>query len=277
MDKMFFVTSKLGWAIISPGNLIVILITFATIMLLLKKVTIAKWILIPLMIATWFVMAYPLTDSLIAPLETRFSKPTLLPQHIDGIIILGGGEKLKQSLSWQTQELGDGGDRLIGAAILARYYPDAPVIYSGGSGSLQPIQNEQNEASIAQTLLMAIGIAKDRLIIEPQSRNTAENFLFLKHKLPKPNGTYLLVTSAFHMPRSVGVARQQAINVIAYPVDYWSNKKELRQWDFDFIGHLQTLDLAWHEWLGLTAYYWTGKTSEWFPRDMSEPGRNVRE
>lgn len=267
MDEVFFVVSKLGWAIASPGNLIVLLMTFATIMLLLNKVTIAKWILIPLTIANFLLMVYPFSDSLLSPLEKRFSKPTALPQNIDGIIVLGGGEKLKQSLSWQTQELGDAGDRFIGAAVLAKHYPHAPIIYSGGSNLLRPVQYDAN---IAQMLLTAIGISKERLVIESQSRNTAENFLFMKAKLPKPNGSYLLVTSAFHMPRSVGVARKQAINVIPYPVDYMTNNKELRQWDFDYIAHLEILDLAWHEWLGLTAYYWTGKTSEWLPRAISE-------
>lgn len=270
MDEVFFVASKLGWAIASPGNLIVLLMTFATMMLLLNKVTIAKWILVPLMIINCFLMAYPISDSLLLPLETRFSKPIPLPQNIDGIIVLGGGEKLTQSLSWHTQEIGDAGDRFIGAAVLAKHYPNAPIIYSGGSNLLRPVQNGQNEVNIAQKLLTAIGISKDRLIIESQSRNTAENFLFLKPKLPKLNGSYLLVTSAFHMPRAVGVARQQSINVIPYPVDFMTNKEPLRQWDFDYIGHLEILDLAWHEWLGLTAYYWTGKISEWLPRDISE-------
>jgi uncharacterized SAM-binding protein YcdF (DUF218 family) len=267
MDEVFFVVSKVGWAIASPANLVILLMTFATIMLLLNKVTVAKWILIPLTIANFFLMAYPFSDSLLSPLETRFSKPIQLPQNVDGIIVLGGGEKLTQSLSWHTQELGDAGDRFIGAAVLAKQFPDVPIIYSGGSNLLRPFKNEAN---IAQTILTAIGISKDRLIIESQSRNTAENFLFLKPKLPKLNGSYLLVTSAFHMPRAVGVARQQSINVIPYPVDFMSNKEPLRQWDFDYIGHLEILDLAWHEWLGLTAYYWTGKTSEWLPQDISE-------
>lgn len=269
MDNVFFVVSKLLWTILSPGNLIIILMTVATIMLLLKKVTIAKWILIPLMLVSWLVMVYPLTDSLISPLETRFSKSISLPEKIDGIIVLGGGEKLKQSLSWLTAELGDGADRFIGAAILAKHYPDVPIIYSGGSNLLQ-FQRGQDDANIAETVLTAIGIAKERLIIESQSRNTAENFLFLKPKLPVLKGTYLLVTSAYHMPRSVGVARQQAINVIPYPVDFMSNKSEFRQWDFDFINHLEILEIAWHEWLGLTVYYWTDKTSQWLPQNISE-------
>ncbi|HDY85100.1 hypothetical protein LCGC14_0524010 [marine sediment metagenome] len=269
MDDIFFVVSKLAWALLSPSNLIIILMTLATIMLLVNKVSVAKWIFIPLMMVSWFVMAYPLTDSLISPLETRFSKPTLLPDKIDGIIVLGGGEKLKQSLSWHTAELGDAGDRFIGAAVLAKHYPQAPIIYSGGSNLLQ-YQNGQDDINIARTILTAVGITEERLIIESKSRNTAENFQFLKPKLPTVNGTYLLVTSAYHMPRSVGIARQQSINVIPYPVDYMSNKKPFQQWDFDFIGHLEILDVAWHEWLGLTVYYWTNKTAQWFPQEMAE-------
>jgi len=274
MDEAFFVVSKLAWALLSPGNLIVILMSCATIMLLFNKFSITKWILVPLMIVSWFIMAYPLTDSLISPLETRFNKPSLLPDKIDGIIVLGGGEKLKQSLSWHTAELGDGGDRFIGAAVLAKYYPQAPIIYSGGSNLLQ-YQQGQDDINIAQTILTAIGIAKERLIIESKSRNTAENFQFLKPKLPTPNGTYLLVTSAYHMPRAVGVARQQAINVIPYPVDYRSNTSSFRRWDFDFISHLEIVDLAWHEWLGLTVYYLTDKTADWFPQAIHE--QNSRE
>ncbi|MDQ7072540.1 MAG: YdcF family protein [Gammaproteobacteria bacterium] len=80
---------------------------------------------------------------------------------------------------------------------------------------------------IAHKLLTTVGIAEHRLIIESQSRNTYENFVLLKDKLPNANGTYLLITSAFHMPRSIGIARQQNINVIAYPVDYYSNKAKI--------------------------------------------------
>jgi uncharacterized SAM-binding protein YcdF (DUF218 family) len=269
MDSVFFVLSKLTWGVLSPSNLIIIMMTLATTMLLNNKVRAAKWILFPLTIMTFLLMAYPFSDSLISPLENRFSKPDRLPQKIDGIILLGGGEKLKQSLSWHSHELGAAGDRYIAAALLAKHYPEVPIIYSGGSGLLR-FQTDKNEASIAQVILTTIGIAKQRLIIESQSRNTYENFLFLKQKLPKATGQYLLVTSAFHMPRAIGTARKQGINVIAYPVDYRSNNIALRQWDFDLFEHLKALEPASREWIGLTAYYWMGKTSAWLPKDLSE-------
>ncbi|MDX1352138.1 MAG: ElyC/SanA/YdcF family protein, partial [Thiomicrorhabdus sp.] len=77
---------------------------------------------------------------------------------------------------------------------------------------------------------------------------------------------YLLVTSAFHMARSVGIARMQGVNVIAYPVDYRTNSDNLRIFDFDFFDHLKALEPAWREWIGLTVYYFTGKTNSWFPK-----------
>jgi len=266
MNELFFVVSKIAWVILSPSNLLVLLMSLATLLLLMNKVNAAKWILLPTMLAGLGLLAYPISDLLMAPLESRMSKPDVYPSSIDGIIVLGGGEELKQSISWHTAEMGNGGDRYIAAAVLVKQYPDAPVIFSGGSGLLQ-LQDSAKEAYIATTLLTAVGIDEDRLILESQSRNTNENFLFMKSKLPKLHGTYILVTSAFHMPRSVGIARKQHINVIPYPVDYRSNTVALRQWDFNLLEHLQVLEPAWREWIGLTVYYWTGKTSAWLPAE----------
>ena len=237
----------------------------ATIQLFRNKISAAKKILLPTVLVSLILLSYPVSDYLMHPLETRFSKPEVLPDTIDGIIVLGGGENLKISVGWNTAEVGGGGDRFIGAATLAKHYPQAPVIFSGGSGLLR-FDTTTTGGDIARELLIAVGIAEDRLIIESQSRNTYENFVLLKDKLPKSDGTNLLITSAFHMPRSIGIARQQNINVIAYPVDFYSNKAKYRQWDFSLFEHLQTLEPAWREWIGLTVYYWTGKTSEWLPK-----------
>jgi uncharacterized SAM-binding protein YcdF (DUF218 family) len=160
---------------LSPGNLIVLLLSLATVLLLMNKISTAKWTLLPMMLVSLTLLSYPVSGLLMAPLESRFSKPEVLPENIDGIIVLGGGEELKQSLSWSTAELGNGGDRYIAAAILAKHYPAAPVMFSGGSGLLR-LQGVEKEAHIPTTLLMAVGIKQARLLIESKSRNTHENF-----------------------------------------------------------------------------------------------------
>jgi uncharacterized SAM-binding protein YcdF (DUF218 family) len=264
MDNAFFMASKLAWVFLSPINLIAILMSFATIALVFNKITFAKWLLLPTMLLSVLLLIYPISDSVMYPLESRFQKPDELPVNIDGIIVLGGGEELKLSLDWHTAEMGNGGDRFFAAALLAKTYPLVPVIFSGGSGLLDS-PALVTELSVAKDLLTGMGINESRLIIESSSRNTYENFVFLSSVLPQRSGRYLLITSAFHMPRSVGVARNQGFNVIPYPVDYRSNSTKLRQYDFSLFEHLQVLEPAWKEWIGLTVYYWTGKTSSWFP------------
>jgi len=264
VDNLFFILSKLAWGLLSPTNLIILLVILGTVLLIFNSVRAAKWLLIPTAIISFFLLVYPFSDLVMYPLESRFSKPSELPQTIDGIIVLGGGEEIKLSSSWNNAELGKGGDRFVSTAILARQYPNVPVIFSGGSGLLR-FATTENKENIGQSLLLAVGIDEHRLIIEPNARNTHENFLMTAPLLPDRQGTYLLVTSAFHMPRAIGIARQNMINVIAYPVDYRSNKPSLRQWDFNLFEHLEVLEPAWREWIGLTVYYGTGKTSEWLP------------
>jgi uncharacterized SAM-binding protein YcdF (DUF218 family) len=265
MDELFFIASKLAWIVLSPTNLIILMMLFGTWLLMNDYLSAAKKVLIPTALLSLTAMAYPVGDSVMMPLESRFSKPSVMPKQIDGIIVLGGGEQLSVSMSWNSAELGAGGDRYLGAAILAAQYPEAPVIFAGGHNLLN-FDGKGNEAQIAEHLLTAVGIDKQRLILESKSRNTHENFLFMAPLLPKVNGRYLLVTSAFHMPRAMGIARQQGINTIAYPVDYRSNKYELRRWGFNLYQHLEVLEPAWREWIGLTVYFVTDKTEQWFPQ-----------
>lgn len=264
MENQFFILSKIIWGFLSPSSLMIWLLLLVSLLLWLNYIRAARRIITLLSLAGFFVLAYPVSDYLMYPLETRFSALESLPDKVDGIIVLGGAEKLKLSMSWQQAQVGEAAERVLSAAELSRRYPDVPVIYSGGSNLVQ-MQNIDTQGSVSHTLLTQAGIEQDRLIIETQARNTAENFFYIKPLLPEIKGSYILVTSAFHMPRSVGVARKLGIDVIPYPVDYRSSRPEERYWDFDLFDHLQVLEPAWHEWLGLTAYFATGKTSAWLP------------
>ncbi|MGC9387032.1 MAG: YdcF family protein [Hydrogenovibrio sp.] len=272
MDNVFFILSKIGWALLSPANLLMLFTLMGVLFLAFHRIQTAKIILIPTALAALVVLAYPIGDHLIQPLEKRYSKPDTLPENIDGILVLGGGEDLKRSLSWQTAELGLAGDRYIATKQLAMHYPDAPILFTGGSGSVQ-LQHSDKEGHLAQQLFNALDIRPDRITIETEARNTYENFRNIHLQLPQPKGNYLLVTSAYHMPRAVGVANKQGINVTPYPVDYRSNSDEYRQMNLDFYDHLKTLEPAWKEWIGLTAYYWTGRSSDWFPKPKSHPSK----
>lgn len=272
MDNFFFVLSKLAWALLSPSNLLLILFAIGTLLLLFNRTRVAKWLLVPTSLLAITIMSYPIADWLIEPLESRFAQPQPLPKKVDGIIVLGGGEDILRAVSWNVPEVGQGSDRFIAASKLSLDYPDAKIVYAGGNSSVQRA-GIQNQLTIEQQIFSAMSVAPERLIIEKQARNTYENFHNIKPLLPKNKdeklGTYLLVTSAFHMPRSVGIARKLAINVIPYPVDYRSAKAEHRVWGLDFYNHLQALEPAWKEWIGLLVYYLSDKTSSLFPSPLA--------
>lgn len=275
MDNLFFILSKLVWGLLSPTSLLVWCLLLATLLIWLNYVRAARRLLTLLSLLAFLIMAYPLSDWLMYPLETRFQPPSPMPEKLDGIIVLGGAENLKLSAGWQRAQVGEGAERILAAAELSRRYPTLPVIYTGGSNLVQ-MPDLDKEGRVSTTLLTQAGIAPDRIVMESRARNTHENFVMIKPLLPQAAGTYLLVTSAFHMPRAVGVARQQAVTVIPYPVDYRSAKPAQRYWDFDLFAHLDVLEVAWHEWLGLTAYFATGKTSAWMP-GPAEPEQTVAE
>ncbi len=118
-------------------------------------------------------------------------------------------------------------------------------------------------------LLESFGIARERVTLETHARNTAENATFTKALVkPKPGERWLLVTSALHMPRAVGCFRRVGFAVEPYPVD-WTTPPRLDLASLapadELSAGLLRLDKASHEWLGLLAYWLTGRTSALLP------------
>jgi uncharacterized SAM-binding protein YcdF (DUF218 family) len=156
-------------------------------------------------------------------------------------------------------------DRIIAAAALAREYPNARVVFSGGSPNL--ISNDAKEADYAGAIFESLGIAKSRLIMERRSRNTIENAEFSKALVaPQAGERWLLVTSAYHMPRSVGLFRKAGFAVEPYPVDWRiGGRQSLFAFTNIAVDGLARTDLAMREWMGLIAYRATGKIDELLP------------
>jgi uncharacterized SAM-binding protein YcdF (DUF218 family) len=163
-----------------------------------------------LLIASMLLLAIcgflPLGNLLLYPLENRFPRWDAARGTPDGIIVLGGPIDADLSAAHDTPVISSAPDRIVAAAELARKYPNARVVFTGGSSNL--ISNDAREADFAAEIFEALGIDKKRLILERRSRNTYENATFSKALVaPKPGERWLLVTSAFHMPRAVGLFR----------------------------------------------------------------------
>lgn len=262
MQDLFFYLSKALWFVISPDHFLWLVTLFALIFCRRR----IGFLLLLLAVVGQGVMAfYPLGNLLLRPLEQRFVQPTELPGNLAGIIVLGGGENAEESYLHQQPQFNEGAERLMVLPALMQQYPDLPVIFTGGSGAV--LQQAFKGGDVVQQWLQEQGL-EDRVLIERQSRNTRENAILSGDLVPdQSTGPWLLVTSAFHMPRSVGVFQKAGWQVVAYPVDYRSTSDRIRPLMNQNMADLNT---AVREWVGLLAYYLSGYTDTFFPAPVTE-------
>ncbi|MBB4359833.1 uncharacterized SAM-binding protein YcdF (DUF218 family) [Bradyrhizobium sp. CIR18] len=207
----------------------------------------------------------PLGNLLIYPLESRF--PAWDPSRgaPDGIIVLGGSVDTDLSAAHRAPVVAHAADRLFAPAELARRYPNARIVFTGGTANL--VATDAREADYSAPIMENLGIPKQRLILERSSRNTWENAIFTKELVaPKPGERWLLVTSAFHMPRSMGIFRKAGFDVEAYPVDWrMGGRDDLFSFTNMGADGLGRTEVAVREWIGLVAYRLMGRTGELLP------------
>ena len=271
MDTAFFLSSKIIWALLSPDSLIVILGVSAWITAVLKWQKISRSLLASCALLLLLIGFFPVGEWLIAPLENRFTTNVALPSEVDGVIVLGGAVLPRLSNIWHQAELNSSAERLNNLLYLSRLYPNAQLVFSGGNGVFT--EQEFKEAETAQILFDQLGLSERAIIFESESRNTAENARNSKALLtPSDEEKWLLITSAYHMPRSIGVFCQQQWKVQAYPVDHYSQKGNLLRLDFRFSENLSVLRTAIREWLGLLAYRLSGRTDRFLPGNENNCG-----
>ncbi|MBT4588214.1 MAG: YdcF family protein [Rhodospirillaceae bacterium] len=262
---MFFYLSKILWFFADPGNLLLIALCVAAGLAWTKWLRAAKIVLTVTVICCVLVTVLPIGSWVINHLENRFPRVEKLPKNITGIIVLGG--VVDQFVTDDRKQIAINGavERLTELARLSFLYPKAKLIFSGGSGV---IGNQRlKEADVINPLLVTLGLNPNRIIFDSQARNTAENATLPK-KIVKPtlDQRWLIITSAFHMPRAMGSFRQAGWNAIAYPVDYHTKSNPGLGLGLNLRSGLGGLSAALHEMIGLTFYWLTGRTNELYPK-----------
>ena len=257
---MFFVLSKLLGFFAIPSNLVILIGIVALLLLPTRFARAGRWLTLISIIVLAILGFSPIGSALIIPLEDRFPPWDSARGAPDGIIVLGGAIDGRA-----TTDLNEAAELLTVVPELLRRYPNARILFSGGSGAL--IDDGDAEASFAARLLESFGIARNRITLEDRSRNTVENAVFSKAIVqPKPGERWLLVTSAYHMPRAIGVFRKVGFPVEPYPVDWRARRAQHGLRPFaTIVDGLRQTDTAVHEWVGLAVYWLTGCSSELFP------------
>lgn len=264
MQDLFFYSAKIIWFLIRPDRLFLILLTTGLVLYYLGKQQTARRLLIVLLISAWTVSILPLGEWLSHPLNSQFATNPELPDRVDGIILLGGAVNIPRGDQWDQLELNKRGERLVHWLNLARRYPDARLVFTGGNGTL--LEQQPSEASFIIGLIKKQQLDPGRLVLEDQSRNTAENVAYSYRLVnPRVGENWILITSASHMPRSVGLFCKQQWPVIPYPVDHNSPPQIELEFNFDPVALVDNLIWTIYEWAGLISYYLTGKIDQILP------------
>jgi uncharacterized SAM-binding protein YcdF (DUF218 family) len=268
---MFFYLAKVLWFLLQPSTLLALLLAYGAILIWTgwarwgrRFVTVASALLLIAGLS-------PLGNALILPLEDRFPRTDLDTGPAPaGFVVLGGIEDRLVGLARGAPSLNEASERILEAVMLARRFPDAKIAFSGGdAGILYP---SGSEATGAAALFMQLGVAEERLILEASSRDTFENAVKLRAELGQagligPGKRWVLITSAYHMPRAMGAFRKADFAVEPWPVDYRTRGRADLTRPFDKVSEgLRRVDVAAREWSGLLAYWLAGRSSSLFPR-----------
>jgi uncharacterized SAM-binding protein YcdF (DUF218 family) len=262
---MFFILSKTVGFVTVPSNLLMLLALVGVLLMPTRFARCGRRLAVGGLLLLAIVGWSPLGNALIYPLEQRFPQWNPGRGAPDGIIVLGGALGPAMTMARGQAALNESAERITVVAELARRYPQARIVYSGGDASL--LGTEPREADLILPLFESFGIPRERIAIENASRNTHENATLSKAlAAPKPGERWLLVTSANHMPRSVGSFRRAGFPVEPYPVDWrTSGANDLFGPFGGLAAGLARTDVAVREWVGLFAYWVTGRSSELFP------------
>jgi uncharacterized SAM-binding protein YcdF (DUF218 family) len=261
---MFFVLSKALWMAARPSSLL-LLLGCAGIVLAWGRRSRLGLTLASLSLGSFLlILVLPIDDWVGLPLEDRFPQIADPPAEVAGIITVGGATSQPMSEERGIPSLDGAAERMTAFVALARRYPHARLAFTGGSGELHP--GSETEAQTARRLFDSLGLADRDVIYEGRSRTTWENALFLHEMVrPPPGELWILVDSAAHLPRTVGVFRHVGWTVLPWPVGYKAGHSPEVQYFAALGGRLVNLDFAIHEWIGLVAYRLLGHTDTLFP------------
>ncbi|MFT5488673.1 MAG: uncharacterized SAM-binding protein YcdF (DUF218 family), partial [Alphaproteobacteria bacterium] len=197
-----FVLSKIVWLVLNPGNLFVFFLVLGTILLFTRFRRAGRLIVTSTVGLFLLLGLIPVGFWLTTDLENRFPVNPPIPADIAGIITLGGTINQYITTARGQPSLTAGGERLTEFVHLARRFPNARLIFTGGSGAL--IDTSLKEADSARVFFTQMGLSDREIIYDDRARNTYENALFAKELVgdDASRQKWVLITSAAHMPRA---------------------------------------------------------------------------
>ncbi len=252
---MFFLLSKILVYGIQPISWIFVLLLFS--------VCLPKWRKKALIFSLLLLFIFgnqPLFDFI--NLKWQIARPSLeeLKSTAPKTAIVLGGATLTGRQPYRLTSFNQAADRITQAVQLYRMGVIDHIIFTGGNGHLQKIEGEPSEAAQSLQFLLDCNIPRSAILLEDQSRNTFENALLTKKIIDQhasfKHKDYLLITSAFHMRRSVACFKKQNINTVPFSVHYLTSDRDFMVQEY-VLPNAETLtqwNMIIKEWIGFVAY-----------------------
>jgi uncharacterized SAM-binding protein YcdF (DUF218 family) len=252
--------NEILWTLLQPSLLLVFLVALALVTNWLRWQTLSASLLTIFLLLLAAVLQLPLSEWLGAPLEDRVARVPL-PDRADGIVVLGGGVEWGVARERGALGLNAAGERVAMGAALAQRYPDAHLIVTGSFADA--FANDYRTAPNDTSLFFGPHFAGRRISYLGAARSTYEDALLaLDAAAPRPGETWLLVTSAWHMPRALATFRALGWDPLPVMVDYRSTGQLLFEPNWDVSGTRADLDRLVREWGALEVYRRLGRTVE---------------
>lgn len=254
------VMNEAVWWILTPSSLLVVLLVLAYVAGRFRAGRAAAALVFLPLVLLLALLFFPIGDYLASPLENRYALPERLPGTVDGIVVLGGSVDWRETTERDQLSFDAAGERLMAALALARAYPDATLVFTG---LFEDALTREWRGATGERLLFGPELEGRDVVFLGEARSTYEEALLaIERARPTPNSTWLLVTSALHMPRAYLTFRAQGWTLVPYPVDYRTTPKVLPRFEVRVGERLADLDRAVREWGAFLVYRSVGRIVE---------------
>ena len=258
------------WTFLSPSQILVLSAALGALLLAAGRNRAGKVLAVAGGCGLLVFALLPTAHLLGQPLELRFPQPEL-PTRITGIILLSGAERPRATQVYGQPQLNWAAARYTTALRLSARHPEASLVFSGGP-AVEPRTGRPGQTWVARQLLGDLAHDPAAIRYDESSIDTCDNAANTRALVqPRRDETWVLVTSAIHMPRAMACFRAVGWEVVPQPADYLSMRPEFGAGAMRVTTNLSVLDTALHEWLGLAFYRMTGRTRQFFPAPTDRP------
>lgn len=249
--------SEAVWWLLTPSSLVLLLLVLAYVAARARAGRLAGSLMFLPVLLLLALLLLPLDQYLAVGLENRYSAPVPLPASVDGILVLGGSVDWRETQDRGQLSLDAAGERMLAGLALARAYPDATLVFTGLFGD---VLTEEWRGPSGAGLLFEPELRGRDVRYLGEARSTYEEALLAIEQLrPAPGATWLLVTSALHMPRAYLTFRTQGWTLVPYPVDYRTTERVSPRFEVRIGERLAALDRVVREWGAFLVYRSMGR------------------